>query len=64
VALRIRERVWSGATEEERREADREAELEAELRDAPSDVTEEYDMEEGDDDFGDDDYGGGGFLPE
>lgn len=64
VALRIRERVWSGATEEERREADREADLEAEMRDAPSDVTEEYDMEEDGDDYGDDDYGGGGFLPE
>lgn len=63
VALRIRERVWSGATEEERKEAEREAEQEAEMRDAPSDVTEEYDMEDGDDD-GDGDYGGGGFLVE
>lgn len=65
VALRIRERVWSGATEEERQEAEREADMEAEMRDAPSDVTEEFDMEEADgDDDDDDDYGGGGFLVE
>lgn len=69
MGLRIRERVWKGVDEEERREAEREAEMEAEMRDAPSDVTEEFDME--DDDGGgflaeddNDDGGGGGFLPE
>lgn len=61
MALRIRERVWSGATEEERREAELDADMEAEMRDAPSDVTEEFDMEDGDSDG---DYGGGGFLVE
>jgi xeroderma pigmentosum group C-complementing protein len=66
MALRIRERVWSGATEEEKREAELDAEMEAEMRDAPSDVTEEFDMVDdgGDDDYGDGDYGGGGFLVE
>ena len=65
MALRIRERVWSGATEEEKREAELEAEMDAEMRDAPSDVTEEFDMVDDDgDDFGDGDYGGGGFLVE
>ncbi|KEY67715.1 hypothetical protein S7711_03968 [Stachybotrys chartarum IBT 7711] len=55
MGLRIRERIWSGVDTAEREDADREAELEAEIGDAPSDVTEEFDME---------DDGGGGFLVE
>ncbi|KAH7175652.1 hypothetical protein EDB81DRAFT_15456 [Dactylonectria macrodidyma] len=61
MGLRIREQIWSGVDIKERREADekaaREAQLDAELDDAPSDVTEEFDMD-------DDDDGGGGFLIE
>lgn len=55
--LRIRERIWSGVDEEERKEADREAEMEAELANAESDVTDEFDMVVDDDE-------GGGFLME
>ncbi|CAG9943679.1 unnamed protein product [Clonostachys rosea f. rosea IK726] len=66
MGLRIRERVWAGVGEDERMEAEREAEreagLDAEIEDAPSDVTEEFDMVTGDDDYNDEDYGGGGFL--
>lgn len=58
MGLRIRERVWSSATEGERREAERDAELDAELEEAPSDVTEEFDMASEDDA----EYGGGGFI--
>ncbi|RFU76739.1 hypothetical protein TARUN_5542 [Trichoderma arundinaceum] len=59
MGLRIRERIWSGVGEEERRQADKVAELEAEARDAESDETEEFDMV-----VDDDDDGGGGFLVE
>jgi xeroderma pigmentosum group C-complementing protein len=59
MGLRIRERVWRGVDDEERREADREAELEAAMHDAPSDVTEEFDMVDEDDDG---DFEGGGFI--
>ena len=61
MSLRIRERVWQGVDEEERREAERDADRELEMEEAQSDVTDEYDMvlEEGEDD---DDYGGGGFM--
>ncbi|OTA07818.1 Rad4p, involved in nucleotide excisionRepair [Trichoderma parareesei] len=59
MGLRIRERIWSGVGEEERKEADRQAELEAELGGAESDETEEFDMV-----VDDDDEGGGGFLVE
>jgi xeroderma pigmentosum group C-complementing protein len=61
MGLRIRERVWAGADEKERREADRAAIMEAEIQDAESDVSEEIDMVV--DDEGDD-YGGGGFMVE
>ncbi|KAG9251253.1 nitrilase [Emericellopsis atlantica] len=59
MGLRIRERVWAGVSEEERREAERDAvmnaEMDEEMADEESDVTEEFDMEvDGD--------GGGGFL--
>lgn len=61
MGLRIREQIWSGVDVEERRQADekaaREAQLDEELENAPSDVTEEFDM-------ADDDDGGGGFLVE
>ncbi|KAF7554004.1 hypothetical protein G7Z17_g3205 [Cylindrodendrum hubeiense] len=61
MGLRIREQIWSGVDAEERREADdkaaREAHLDDELDDAPSDVTEEFNMFDDDDDGG-----GGGFL--
>ncbi|KAH7319692.1 hypothetical protein B0I35DRAFT_511214 [Stachybotrys elegans] len=56
MGLRIRERIWSGVDAEEREQADKEAEMEAELQDAPSDVTEEFDMADDDE--------GGGFLIE
>ncbi|KAI9151641.1 nitrilase [Paramyrothecium foliicola] len=56
MGLRIRERIWSGVDAEERKEAEREAELDAAMEDAPSDVTEEFDMVDEDDD------GGGGFM--
>ncbi|KAH0492873.1 hypothetical protein TgHK011_007802 [Trichoderma gracile] len=59
MGLRIRERIWSGVGEEERKEADKQAELEAELGGAESDETEEFDMV-----VDDDDEGGGGFLVE
>ncbi|PTB69132.1 Rad4-domain-containing protein [Trichoderma citrinoviride] len=59
MGLRIRERIWSGVGEEERKEADRQAELEAELGGAESDETEEFDMV-----VDDDDEEGGGFLVE
>jgi xeroderma pigmentosum group C-complementing protein len=55
MGLRIRERIWSGVDAEERHEAEREAELDAGMEDAPSDVTEEFDMV-------DDEDGGGGFM--
>ena len=54
MGLRIRERIWSGVDEGERREA----EIEAELAAGESDVTEEFDMEMDDGDEG------GGFLVE
>lgn len=54
MSLRIRERIWSGVDEAERKEADREAEMEAALADAESDVTDEYDVEVEEE--------GGGFL--
>lgn len=72
MGLRIRERVWAGVDEGERREAEEKAIQAAgvvvggddeddgydeEVRDAPSDVTEEFEME-------DDDHGGGGFFIE
>jgi xeroderma pigmentosum group C-complementing protein len=57
MGLRIRERIWSGVGEEERKEADRVAEMEAELADAQSDVTDEFDMVVDDDE-------GGGFMIE
>ncbi|KAH6605897.1 hypothetical protein Trco_005050 [Trichoderma cornu-damae] len=63
MGLRIRERIWSGVGEEERRRADKEAQLEAETRDVESDETEEFEMVVDDDDD-DDDGGGGGFLVE
>lgn len=59
MGLRIRERIWSGVGEEERRQADEVAELEADARDAESDETEEFDMV-----VDDDDAEGGGFLVE
>ncbi|KPM35553.1 hypothetical protein AK830_g11009 [Neonectria ditissima] len=62
MGLRIREQIWSGVDVEERREADdkaaREAQLDEEMEDAPSDVTEEFNMVDDDDD------GGGGFMVE
>ncbi|UKZ76433.1 hypothetical protein TrVFT333_004137 [Trichoderma virens FT-333] len=58
MGLRIRERIWSGVGEEERKQADREAELQAEAG-AESDETEEFDMV-----VDDDDGEGGGFLIE
>lgn len=69
MGLRIRERVWAGVGEEERREVEREAEMDAEIGEAPSDVTEEFDMVEDDDEedgggFLADDDGGGGFFPD
>lgn len=60
MGLRIRERIWSGVDEEERREADRLAEMDAEMENAASDGTEEFDMEV-DGEEGDE---GGGFLVE
>lgn len=59
MGLRIRERVWSGVGEEERRQADRDAEFEAWAKGAESDETEEFDMVV---DEEDEDGGGGGFL--
>ncbi|POR37283.1 DNA repair protein rhp41 [Tolypocladium paradoxum] len=58
MGLRIRERIWSGVDEEERREADRQAEMDAEMENAASDGTDEFDMvvDEGDE--------GGGFVVE
>ncbi|KAM5346459.1 hypothetical protein ACJ41O_009464 [Fusarium nematophilum] len=73
MGLRIREQIWSGVDAEERRAADdkaaREAQLEQDIEDAPSDITEEFDMADDDDDTGggflaDDDDMGGGFLVE
>ncbi|EXV05939.1 DNA repair protein Rad4 [Metarhizium robertsii] len=58
MGLRIRERIWSGVDEDERKEADREAEMEAELANAESDVTDEFNM------VVDDDGEGGGFIIE
>lgn len=58
MGLRIRDRIWSGVDDKERKEADRQAEMEAELANAESDVTDEFDM------VVDDDEGGGGFLVE
>lgn len=60
MGLRIRERIWSGVDETERKAAERDAELEADLANAESDVTDEFDMVVDDDDDG----GGGGFLVE
>ncbi|KAF5021448.1 hypothetical protein F66182_6512 [Fusarium sp. NRRL 66182] len=61
MGLRIREQIWSGVDAHERKAADdkaaREAQLDQEIEDAPSDVTEEFDMD-------DDDDMGGGFLVE
>ncbi|RSL48559.1 hypothetical protein CEP53_009501 [Fusarium sp. AF-6] len=61
MGLRIREQIWSGVDADERRAADdkaaREAQLDQEIEEAPSDVTEEFDM-------ADDDDMGGGFLVE
>ena len=61
MGLRIREEIWAGVDEEERKQADdkaaREAKLDEAMDDAPSDVTEEFDMI-------DDEDGGGGFLIE
>ncbi|PFH59354.1 hypothetical protein XA68_12483 [Ophiocordyceps unilateralis] len=54
MGLRIRERIWSGVDEEERREAERRAEVEAGV--CSSETTEELDMEMDDE--------GGGFLVE
>ncbi|RSM05868.1 hypothetical protein CEP52_006002 [Fusarium oligoseptatum] len=55
------EQIWSGVDADERRAADDkaagEAQLDQEIEDAPSDVTEEFDM-------ADDDDMGGGFLVE
>ncbi|KAK2591675.1 hypothetical protein QQS21_010635 [Conoideocrella luteorostrata] len=62
MGLRIRERIWSGVDDEERKEAEREAELEAELANAESDVTDEFDMVIDDDDKYEGE--GGGFLVE
>lgn len=75
--LRIRERVYQGVSEEERREDERVAVLDAEMEAAESDVSEEFEMEadeddEDDEDMGggfivaddDDDMGGGGFMVE
>ncbi|KAF7553227.1 hypothetical protein G7046_g7156 [Stylonectria norvegica] len=60
MGLRIRERIWAGVDEKERKDADdkaaREAHLDEEMEDAPSDITEEFDM------IDDDDDGGGGFM--
>ncbi|KHO01663.1 nitrilase [Metarhizium album ARSEF 1941] len=58
MGLRIRERIWSGVDEEERKEADREAEMEAALANAESDVTDEFDM------VVDSEGEGGGFVLE
>ncbi|KAJ4139897.1 hypothetical protein NW768_001244 [Fusarium equiseti] len=59
MALRIREQIWSGVDAEERKAADdkaaKEAQIDQEIEDAPSDVTEEFDM-------ADDDDMGGGFI--
>lgn len=69
MALRIRERVWAGAGDEERREAERRAvqrhdevygqgeddDYDEQVQGAESDDTEEFDMV-------DDDEGGGGFM--
>ena len=64
VGLTIRERIWSGVDEAERREADRQAELEAQLAEASSGATDEFDMVVDDDgDVGGDGLGGG-FLVE
>ncbi|KAI1038047.1 hypothetical protein LB505_001599 [Fusarium chuoi] len=61
MSLRIREQIWSGVDADERKAADdkaaKEAQLDQEIEDAPSDVTEEFDM-------ADDDDMGGGFLVE
>ncbi|KAI5464802.1 hypothetical protein BGZ63DRAFT_349967 [Mariannaea sp. PMI_226] len=61
MGLRIREQIWSGVDADERREADekaaREAQLDAQVEDAPSDVTEEFDMADSDNE-------GGGFIVE
>ncbi|KAF4434763.1 hypothetical protein F53441_13647 [Fusarium austroafricanum] len=61
MALRIREQIWSGVDADERKAAEdkavKEAQLDQEIEDAPSDVTEEFDM-------ADDDDMGGGFLVE
>ncbi|RDA90407.1 hypothetical protein CP533_1035 [Ophiocordyceps camponoti-saundersi (nom. inval.)] len=58
MGLRIRERIWSGVDEEERREAEKQAELEAGLgSEAASDTTEELEMVM-------DEEEGGGFLVE
>lgn len=60
MGLRIREQIWAGVDEEERRQADdkaaREAMLDEEMDNAPSDATEELDMLDDDE--------GGGFLIE
>ncbi|CAM1501883.1 Fc.00g038670.m01.CDS01 [Cosmosporella sp. VM-42] len=57
MGLRIREQIWAGVDEDERREADdkaaREAKLDEAMVDASSDVTEEFDMVNDE---------GGGFL--
>lgn len=60
MGLRIRERIWSGVDEEERREADRQAELDAAMAnaDGESDATDEFDMVVNDED----DDMAGGFL--
>ncbi|PNY24673.1 DNA repair protein rhp41 [Tolypocladium capitatum] len=60
MGLRIRERIWSGVDDEERREADRQAEVDAEMENAASDGTEEFDMLVDGDEGGE----GGGFLVE
>ncbi|KAJ4254368.1 hypothetical protein NW762_009962 [Fusarium torreyae] len=61
MTLRIREQIWSGVDADERKAADdkaaKEAQLDQEIEDAPSDVTEEFDM-------ADDDDMGGGFMVE
>ncbi|XP_044719090.1 rad4 transglutaminase-like domain-containing protein [Hirsutella rhossiliensis] len=58
MGLRIRERIWGGVDEEERKEAERQAEMEAGLGDATSDTTEEFDM------VYEEDGEGGGFMME
>ncbi|KAF4959510.1 hypothetical protein FSARC_10715 [Fusarium sarcochroum] len=61
MTLRIREQIWSGVDADERKAADdkaaKEAQLDQEIEDAPSDVTEEFDI-------ADDDDMGGGFMVE